>query len=58
MTQVISIEGNGTRPSHFGCGFSDSGTMYTLNYTEIHCVCYEICSFDSNAMGSGKGRIN
>ena len=26
--------------------------MYTLNGTEVHAVCYGICSYDSNAMKS------
>lgn len=26
--------------------------MYTLNGTEIHAVCYVICSYESNAMRS------
>lgn len=26
--------------------------MYTLNSTEVHAVCYGICSFDSNSMKS------
>ena len=37
---VISLEGNGARPSHMGSGFSDSGVMFTLNTIEQHCVCY------------------
>ena len=38
---VISLEGNGARPSHLGKGFSEDGTMYTLNTIEQHSVCYE-----------------
>ena len=38
---VIALEGNGARPSHMGKGFSDNGTMYTLNTIEQHSVCYE-----------------
>lgn len=26
--------------------------MYTLNSTEVHCVCYGISGYDSNAMKS------
>ena len=37
----IALEGNGARPSHMGNGYSDSGTMYTLNTIEQHSVCYE-----------------
>lgn len=38
---VFALEGNGARPSHMGKGFSDDGTMYTLNTIEQHGVCYE-----------------
>ena len=40
--KIICLEGNGTRPSHNGIGWSDQETMYTLNSTEIHAVAYEI----------------
>lgn len=33
------IEGNGTRQSHLGTGYSESDVMYTLNATEQHAVC-------------------
>lgn len=36
-----AIEGNGSRPSHMGNGYSDSGIMYTLNTIEQHSVCYD-----------------
>lgn len=36
----IALEGNGARPSHLGKGFSNDGTMYTLNTIEQHSVCY------------------
>lgn len=39
---VISLEGNGARPSHMGKGFSEDGTMYTLNTIEQHSVCYSV----------------
>ena len=35
----IVLEGNGTRPSHKGDGYTESDTMYTLNSTEQHGVC-------------------
>lgn len=38
---VIALEGNGARPSHMGNGYSESGTMYTLNTIEQHSVCYD-----------------
>lgn len=36
---VVCIEGNGTRDSHRGDGFTESETMYTLNTVEQHAVC-------------------
>lgn len=38
---VISLEGNGARPSHLGTGWSQDGKMFTLNTIEKHAVCYE-----------------
>lgn len=35
---VICLEGNGSRPSHRGNGYSVDGVMYTLNSVEVHCV--------------------
>lgn len=42
--EVIALEGNGSRPSHLGTGFSESGVMYTLNTLEKHSVCYAVDS--------------
>ena len=39
---VFALEGNGSRPSHLGKGFSEDGTMYTLNTIEQHSVCYSV----------------
>ena len=39
---VVAIEGNGTRPSHHGNGYSEEGIGYTLNTTEHHGVAYGI----------------
>lgn len=39
---IICLEGNGSRPSHHGDGYSTKGIMYTLNIVEIHSVCYDI----------------
>ena len=44
---AICLEGNGSRPSHKGDGWSTEGVMYTLNSTEVHCVCYSIGAFNS-----------
>ena len=38
---IVSIEGNGARPSHQGIGCSEDGKMYTLNTIERHAVAYE-----------------
>ena len=37
--QTICLEGNGSRESHKGDGYSESDTMYTLNTVEQHAVC-------------------
>ena len=39
---VVAIEGNGTRPSHHGNGYSEEGVGYTLNATEQHGIAYGI----------------
>ena len=48
----VALEGNGTRPSHLGKGFSEDGTMYTLNTIEQHSVCYRK-SYKSPKNGTG-----
>lgn len=50
--KVISLEGNGSRPSHRGTGYSESGEMFTLNTIDRHAVCYPV---DSHPMD---GRIS
>lgn len=37
---MVCIEGNGSRDSHKGDGYSETETMYTLNTVEQHAVCY------------------
>jgi DNA (cytosine-5)-methyltransferase 1 len=37
---TVAIEGNGSRPSHKGDGYSVSDVMYTLNTTEQHAVAH------------------
>lgn len=49
---VVCLEGNGARPSHKGPGYKAGGVMFTLNSTEVHCVCYRIGSHYSNSMKS------
>ena len=55
-SDIVCLEGNGIRPSHRGSGYSVGGVMFTLNSTEIHCVCYNISPFHSNAMLSANPR--
>lgn len=40
VSDIICIEGNGSRDSHLGNGYRESDTMYTLNTVEQHAVCY------------------
>ena len=42
MMVVIALEGNGSRPSHAGNGWSENNAMYTLNTIEQHAICYGI----------------
>ena len=42
MEQVVAVEGNGTRPSHKGNGYSEDDVAYTLNAVEQHGVAYGI----------------
>lgn len=49
-SDIVCLEGNGYRPSHFGDGWRVSEVMYTLNSTEVHAVCYGISPYHSNAM--------
>ena len=47
---VVALEGNGSRPSHHGNGYSESEIMYTLNTIDRHAV-YAI---DRAAYNQGK----
>lgn len=42
--KVFALEGNGSRPSHLGDGYSESDVSYTLNHVEQHGVCYGVVS--------------
>ena len=42
---MIVIEGNGSRDSHRGDGYSVSETMYTLNSVERHAVAVDVRNF-------------
>ena len=37
---IAVLEGNGSRPSHRGDGFSEGDVSYTLNTVDRHCVAY------------------
>ena len=37
---MVVIEGNGSRPSHYGDGYRESDTMYTLNTVETHAIAF------------------
>ena len=50
---MVCIEGNGSRDSHKGDGYSESETMYTLNTIERHAVAYGV-----TAKGNGDAFIN
>lgn len=39
---VVAVEGNGTRPSHKGSGYSEDNISFTLNATEHHGVAYSV----------------
>ena len=39
---VVALEGNGTRPSHQGSGFSEDNVSFTLNATEQHGVAHPV----------------
>jgi DNA (cytosine-5)-methyltransferase 1 len=38
---IVALEGNGSRPSHRGDGFSDADISYTRGAVEKHAVCYQ-----------------
>ena len=42
LDKVFALEGNDSRPSHFGDGYSETEISYTLNHVEQHGVCYGI----------------
>ena len=54
---VVCLEGNGSRPSHRGDGYSESETMYTLNSTEHHVVVVENHPADSRVKISEDGKV-
>jgi len=53
---VICLEGNGSRPSHLGGGYSESGVMFTLNAVEHHAVVYSLEGHTIDRRSSQNGR--
>ena len=58
--KVYPIEGNGTRDSHQGRGWSEEETMYTLNTVEQHCVAQPMSTTggQNEAFAIGNGQMN
>jgi DNA (cytosine-5)-methyltransferase 1 len=52
MEPMVCLEGNGSRPSHQGDGYSQTDKMYTLNTIERHGVAYAV------DQGGGKSACN
>lgn len=52
---VVAIEGNGTRPSHRGNGYSEENVSYTLNATEVHAIAFAKKSATLSANDGPKG---
>ena len=56
-TPIVTVEGNGQRPSHKGKGYNEDDVSYTLNTIEQHSVAYGISSKDSNGMKSDNPNV-
>ena len=54
-TNMVAIEGNGSRDSHKGDGYSETETMYTLNTVEQHAVSYQ--EVTGSLMASGYNKL-
>lgn len=55
---IIVLEGNGSRLSHRGDGYSESDTMYTLNSTEHYAVCVGNGQLDQLRITDKVGALN
>ena len=55
-TNMVAIEGNGSRDSHKGDGYSETETMYTLNTVEQHAVSYQ--EVTGSLMASGYNKLD
>lgn len=59
--KTFSIEGNGTRKSHYGNGYSETDIMYTLNTIEQHAVAAvdcRNCTEDPDINGTLQAKAN
>ena len=54
---MVVVEGNGSRPSHQGDGYSESETMYTLNCTENHAVAFSQDAYDKYSENTHCGSL-
>ena len=55
---MVVIEGNGSRDSHKGDGYTESETMYTLNTVEQHAVCIGNGQVDQLSESDKVGALN
>ena len=57
---IAVVEGNGSRPSHYGDGYREDDIMYTLNATEQHGVAFaepKTLKIRCGKEGGGKGAL-
>lgn len=50
-TPCVALEGNGSRPSHMGDGYSTGGASFTLNTIEHHAVAVRTAQTGANGCG-------
>ena len=55
---IIVLEGNGSRPSHKGDGFSEADVSYTLNAVEHHAVCVGVDAYNQATTGDKSKSLN
>lgn len=55
---IIVLEGNGSRPSHKGDGFSEADVSYTLNAVEQHAVCVGVDAYNQTTTGDKSKTLN
>ena len=55
---IIVLEGNGSRPSHKGDGFSEADVSHTLNAVEHHAVCVGVDAYNQATTGDKSKRLN